>query len=358
MCELRKIRVLQVIDGLGAGGKERQLIELLRLIDPDKFIVGVVTFSILHQHYVTEALRLAAFFRELNLKRKIRLFKEMKHSIAEFDPDLIHTWDTFSSFYALRPARSAGIPLIDGSIRDAGVERRWEYLYKRYFLKHADVIVSNSRAGLKYYHVSGEVIYNAIDRSRFRAVEQSDQFNIIMSASFTAYKDHDTFFRAARCLLEDGVVDNVYLAGDGPKLDKYRRLVKRSFGALKQRVQFLGRVSDIEKWLSRCRIGVLCSTKRYSEGISNSILEYMAAGLVPIATEVGAVPEIIDDRINGLLVQARDWHGIVAAVRQLRQDDAYLKRLIENAGLTIMNQFDARNNISRFMSLYQNALAK
>lgn len=353
-----KIKILFVIDGLSGGGKERQLVELLRWLDQEKYEIGVVTFSIPDRHYVSDVRALAHFFRELDLKKKLGLFAAMRRCFQDFSPEIVHAWDTFSMIYAWGPAHRRKLPVIDGSIRDAGVDRGWERLLKTHYLRKADVILSNSQAGLDQYRVAGKVVHNAIDRKRFLPNRNLSYFNLIMTANFTEYKDHMTFIDAAGVLLKQGTVDNVYLAGDGPNMEGCRAYARQACGTSTKRVHFLGKVRNVEKWLSYCRVGVLCSTRRFSEGLSNSVLEYMAAGLAPIVTDVGAIPEIIEDGGNGFLVEPGDSAAIVHAVTRLRQDAGLLQKIAGNASITLDQKFSFHDNYGQYSRIYEELLMR
>ena len=83
---------------------------------------------------------------------------------------------------------------------------------------------------------------------------------------------------------------------------------------LTARVVLNGGRDDVPRFLSRLDVAVLCSR---SEGLPNAVLEYMAAGRPIVATRVGAVPELIDNGVHGLLVPPNDAPLLAAAIEQL-----------------------------------------
>lgn len=350
----KRIRVLYIIDGLHGGGKERQLVEIIRsFVQNGSLSVGVITFN-RNKHYSEIVKNLVPYFVELK-KRPTRLeplFSIWKH-ISEFKPNIIHTWDSLSSFYSWLPSRVLKINLIDGSIRDAGIEKGWQLVMKKFFLLRADKIIANSNAGLSAYNVKGEVLHNAINPARFTIKQIGDKFNIIMTANFTDYKDQKTFIDAAAKLKYDGIIDNVYLAGEGPHRLKYVQYINNSFPQIKDSFRFLGSVSNIEAILSECRVGVLCSTSKFGEGVSNSILEYMAAGLIAIGTDIGGTPEIIEDGINGFMVKEGDSDAIVRIVKKVRGDNDLANRIIRNAKVTIESKFSYEKNCEKLIEIYK-----
>lgn len=344
------IKVLYIIDTLGPGGKERQLVEILRGLDKTQFRASVVTFNP-NEFYAGQVQRLVNTFVELEKENKLKPPRLMFSVIKKIKPDIIHTFDTLSSFYAYLPAKKYGVSVLNNSIQDAGVDKGWEYRFKRFFLKRASLILANSFTGLKYYRVKGEVIYNLVDLSRFVPYEKSEEFNIIMVANFTPYKDYDTFLKAARRLITEGIVGKVFMVGTGEFFGKYKKEIE-SFGEIKNRFVLTGMINNVEEYLALCKIGILCSTAKFKEGISNSILEYMASGLVPIATNTGGTVEIIEDGKNGFLVKPGDYEAIYTKVKQLKGNTSLQESIVNEAKKTIAEKFDYNKNLSRLIEIY------
>jgi glycosyltransferase involved in cell wall biosynthesis len=347
------LNILFVIDGLRPGGKERQLVEIIKNIDRSRFYTGILTFN-RDQHYSRTAKEYSRYYRELK-KRPSRLkpLFSIWRCIREFKPDVVHTWDIISSFYAYFPCKYYRIPLINGSVRDSGIEKGFQYQLKRFLLKQADAVVANSEAGLKAYKSKGEVIYNAINPERFHAPSITDEFNLIMTANFSDYKDHETFLKAALKLVRDKTVSQVFLPGDGPNMGRCKALIEKEAEEIRRHFHFPGVVGNIEEYLSTCIVGVLCSTQKYSEGLSNSVLEYMAAGVIPIVTNIGGSTEIVEDNRNGFLIAEGDHRKIVDLVRQLKNDPALQQRISRQAKETIESKFSLTPNLEKLCLLYE-----
>ncbi|CAN5397100.1 hypothetical protein BH10BAC5_BH10BAC5_11510 [soil metagenome] len=348
------MRILYVIDGLGAGGKERQLVEIIKYLSLTDVSAGVVTFK-KDQPYTEIIKEKSSLFAEINKKpSRLKPIQELSKIIESFKPDIIQSWDSMSSFYSYRSSRKYQVKFIDGSIRDAGVEKGWQYTFKRFFLKRADMVIANSLAGLKYYKINGEVMYNAIDRERFFKNKNISDFNIIMSANFTDYKDHITFIKAGVELLKNKIVDNIYMPGTGKNLNKIKEMVPED---LKERINFPGRISDVEKYISDCKVGILTSTSLHGEGVSNSVLEYMAGGLVPVVTDVGGSSEIIETGINGFLVPEKGVNEIINAVKYLKTNEDVREKMKFSALKTVAEKFDMKTNINKLLSFYSHLIS-
>ena len=111
---------------------------------------------------------------------------------------------------------------------------------------------------------------------------------------------------------------------------------------------FTGFRADIATILPELTVSVLPSL---SEGLSNTLLESMAAGVATVATRVGGTPEVIQDEQNGLLVAPGDAHAIAASISRLLKSPALAQTLGVAARKTIDEKYSTRHlveNVSRF----------
>jgi glycosyltransferase involved in cell wall biosynthesis len=349
----QQINILYVTGGLASGGKERQIVEILKHIDKTKFNVGVISFG-KNQQYSSIVSNLVDYYTEIEkASNKIKPLFSVWNCFKKFMPEIVHTWDPLSSFYVFMPIKWYGVKFIEGSIRDAGIAKGFHFYFKRFFIKRADLIVANSFIGLSNYKTKGDVIYNAIDAKRFLPAANSVNFNIVMTANFSVFKDHKTFISAAIKLLERKIINKTYLLGDGKSRLKWVQEIEQNHPEYKDNFVFTGSVSNVEEYLSLCKVGVLCSTVKYCEGVSNSVLEYMAAGLVPIATNIGGTCEIIHDSYNGFLIDPDDSEKIVELVEKIKNDQQLRYFLTRNALLTIKEKFDVGENLKKLERVYK-----
>lgn len=351
---MNKLKVLHITSSLGPGGKERQLVETVKYLVDEPIILSLISLKT-NQHYTQEVKSYLSNYVEIRRRKLLFIsFLALWFEIRKIKPDIIHCWDTYSMLFSYIPAKFYRIKIIDGSIRDAGVDQGWEYYYKKYFLQRADTIIANSYAGLKVYNVRGYVIYNSIDTRRFHKKSMfNESLNIIMVGNFNGYKDHKTFIDASAVLIKDNIIDTAVLLGDGPEKEKFITYVKSNYPGEFHRIKFLGTVKNVEETLSNFNVGVLCSTKKFSEGLSNSILEYMAAGLLSIGTNVGGTSEVIIDGQNGFLVEPGDANKIIQIIRSLRAHEISDEIIIKNAKETIQNKFSPVNNICKLIEIYK-----
>jgi len=124
----------------------------------------------------------------------------------------------------------------------------------------------------------------------------------------------DVFLRAAALVARDHPDVQFVIGGEGPERSRLEALAAEL--ELTDRVRLLGLVSDVPSFLADLDVVVQSSL---SEGLSNAVIESMAAGRPLVATAVGANPSLIQDGINGLLVPPGDHQRLAEAIKSLLQ---------------------------------------
>lgn len=127
----------------------------------------------------------------------------------------------------------------------------------------------------------------------------------------------------------------VTLAGDG-EVDQVREFVRAN--ALEDTIDVVGWVGPVERdrLLAESAIFLLPS---YSEGLPMAVLEAMASGVVPVSTAVGAIPEVVIDGVNGVLISPGEPEQLAAALQSLIVD-AELRNRLAAAAYARAGEFD------------------
>jgi glycosyltransferase involved in cell wall biosynthesis len=136
----------------------------------------------------------------------------------------------------------------------------------------------------------------------------------------------DLLVDATAALRRDRLPVQLVIVGDGPEETRLRAQI--SARGLDAAVHLMGRRDDVPDILAALDVAVCCSD---FEGTPLSVVEYMAAGLPIVATQVGGLPELVHDGENGLLVERRDASGLAAAIGKLLRD-AELRRTLGETG--------------------------
>src|SRR5438094_9251895 len=172
--------------------------------------------------------------------------------------------------------------------------------------------------------------YNGLDLKRMRVpagVPRSDvraKFGLphdrllisIVANLHNPVKDHPMFLRAA-ARVRAVVPDTAFvIAGEGELRENLRELAEQL--GIRNDVFFIGRCEDVASLLFASDVGALSSK---AEGFANAILEYMAAGLPVVATDVGGVREAIVEGKSGFIVASADADAMATRILQVLSDD-------------------------------------
>jgi N-acetyl-alpha-D-glucosaminyl L-malate synthase BshA len=144
---------------------------------------------------------------------------------------------------------------------------------------------------------------------------------------------------------------HLLLLGDGPLRPEVDRLIQDL--NLAERVHCLGFKRDIQTYLRCARAFVLCSEL---EGAPLSLLEAMSTALPCVTTAVGGIPEIIQDRVSGVLVPFGDLDGLVDGLYAVLTDDGLARRLGEHARASILAHHTAEKVVPQYEAVYERVL--
>jgi glycosyltransferase involved in cell wall biosynthesis len=155
---------------------------------------------------------------------------------------------------------------------------------------------------------------------------------------------------ALRLARSRGVAARLVVAGAGPEEPRLREYVRES--GLARDVSFVGPAYGEHKARLLAQADVLLLPS-YSEGLPYALLEAMAAGVVPVVTPVGAVPEVVGHEREALLVAPRSVDELAAAIARLDDDRALLGRLAEAALQRVRRCYSLERLEESFSAIYQ-----
>ena len=144
----------------------------------------------------------------------------------------------------------------------------------------------------------------------------------------------------------------VVVAGAGPDRERLEALASE-LGA-SESLTLLGHRADVPDLLAAFDVAVSSS---WFEGSPLAIMEYMDAGLPTVATRVGGVPDLIDDGVHGLLVEAGDVDGLAAGIVELVTDRARAVEMGARARERRRAEFDLNGTVRRLEELYDRLAA-
>jgi glycosyltransferase involved in cell wall biosynthesis len=319
------IPVLHLVNRFWIGGAERQFVERLRLHPPGfGALVGCLELSgpmldqvrSLGYEPVLFPLK-GSMLRANTLKQVARMAALMR----EHRVRIVHATDFNTNLLAFAAGRLAGAKVIVSRV-DLGHLRegfgKWHREAEKWNARHADLVVVNADA-VREVCIRDErckpervmVVRNGIDLAHFDQLTAQplqaplpvgpDDVAVAVIGNLWPVKGHRTLVDAA-ALLRDRLPRVKFLcAGEGPEREPLEKRIAEL--GLSDRVFLLGHRLDVPAILSRVRAACLCSS---AEGLSNALMEAMAARLPIVATAVGGNPELVRPGENGLLVPYGD----------------------------------------------------
>lgn len=211
-----------------------------------------------------------------------------------------------------------------------------------------------------------EIIHNGVDIEVFKPFTSDflfKKFNIDKNMKLIGYiglitqrKGIEYLIKAAP-LIKKGydkfklILIGGYRTGDEAYFLEIKKLIKEL--KLDSDIYLTGELEDIRFPLNSLDIVVLPSLE---ERCSRTLLESLACGKAIVATRVGGTPEIIDDRINGILIEPRSEVQIADAVLRLLSNDESREKMGVNGRIKAEKKFDIRDNITKMRELYLNLM--
>ncbi len=255
--------------------------------------------------------------------------------------DVVHTHDLWSNLMGVPAARLAGVPAIVSSRRDLAhldwYENDWYQGKKRVWLRRiqslSHVVLANS-APVRDALIAEDgfaaqnlcVIRNGIDVGRLQVPSDrgglfpdagTGKLIVLVGNMHSEVKGHGCLIASAAAVVREFPSTRFVLVGDGEERARFERQVREL--DLMRNFLFLGGRSDVPRILASCDIAVLPSR---AEGLSNAVLEYLAAGLPTVVSRVGGNEDLVQDGATGLLVPAEDPAALSAALlRYLRNPE-------------------------------------
>lgn len=368
------MKILLFIDSLRAGGKERRCAELLKGLNasPDiDFEIVVMSENIHYQEVFSLNTKIHYLVRRT--KKDLSVFRKFYNICKEYKPDIVHCWNDMTAVIAVPTCKLLNIKLVNGIVADTPIRRNImnkSWFRARLTFPFSNKIIGNSKAGLIGYGAPQEkssCIYNGMDFNRFKNLKDpnvfrkellgDDQANIFvagMVAAFEPRKDYKTLIKAALSLIVLNNSIRFILVGSGADFVQIKNSVPPEFS---DKIIFLGKRNDVESIVNLFDVGVLLTnSKVHGEGISNSIIEYMALGKPVIATHGGGTNEVVIDNQNGYLINPDDSSQMVQYIQRLVNDKKLATQLGANSYEMAHTIFDLKIMTENYIQMYQQVL--
>lgn len=342
------VKLFKVVTNFSPGGTEGQVHNLARCLDRSRFELG---FGCLKKWgvYVDEVEQWGIPIKEFPINslykpntffQLVRLALYLRRSRTQ----IMHSYNFYANVLAIPAARLAGVPVVLASIRDRGVYlNAMQTRLQKLVCSMADRILVNADSIREWLLEQGYdedkivVLKNGIDLRLYRKEKSyriHDEFSIpresrivIMLARLNPQKGIDEFLRAAAIIKQKHPDVRFLVVGEKLEfrnglieqdVEYHRELQQRCVDmGIERDVIFAGHRSDVPDLLNEVSISVLPS---HSEGLSNTLLESMAAGVPIVATRVGGNSELVRDGLNGILVSPRNPVELAEGINRILED--------------------------------------
>lgn len=366
----KKIRVLHVAEA--AGGVERYLETLFKYSKDQVENILVCSQNYDYKKFKTLADRVIVLrmAHDIQPSSDIKVERTLRRIIKQLKPDIVYAHSSKAGAFA----RIADLGLNNKVIynphgwafnmqQSAKKQEMYKWVEKisAHFCDKIVCISDAERESALREKICKpsklQVIYNGIDleeiektvpMSRAQLGIPEDAFVVGMVGRLSKQKAPDTFVKAAKLIKEK--IPNAFflMVGDGKLRDQVEELINQY--DLGSSFLITGWVDNPTAYMKVMDVGMLLS--RW-EGFGLVLPEYMACGVPIVATNVDAIPNIIKNGKNGMLVDKDDYHKAAYAVDRLFKQPDLTSSLVKTADNVVKTKFDGKRVAQNSEQLYK-----
>ena len=391
--ERGKIKILYIITKSNFGGAQRYVYDLATNLPKTEFEIlvafggnGLLKEKLEAAHIRT--VTLSALDRDIGTFKEFLAFLQILGTIKNFEPELIHLNSSKAGilgglaarFYNLFGFILKLLHCIDRAPRPCQIvftAHGWAFKEKRKFmarklieysswltvvLSHTTIVVSNDdREKVRHFifiQSKIKLVHNGIETPHFISRDDARAF---LSEKIGHSISNETLLAGTVAELHknkglDYVVEAMKTAprysyiiiGTGEDREKLQGTIEKT--GLNQRVFLAGQIKNAASFLKAFDLFILPSLK---EGLPYALLEAGAAGVPVIATDVGGVPEIIDDMSSGIVVKAKRPKEIAEAIAFLIEYPEKKKEFGEKLQKTVAEKFTLERMVKETVAVYR-----
>jgi len=361
------MKLLYVITGLGMGGAENQVSNLI-----DKMVTfghEVTLISLTGPTIVKPSSKSVSLY-EIHMSKSPRsVFKAIRiirRVIRTYQPDVVHTHMIHSNILVrlvrvFTPMKK--LVCTAHSTTEGGRLISWCYRVTNFL---GDVFTNVSQNAVESFIEkkivkSNEMIcvYNGIDTNKFKYsisdnIRYRSEFKISLNCSlllsvgsFNSAKDYPNLLQALKIIVSEGALVHLIIIGDGPLRDHIENLIKSL--DLESYVSLLGVRKDVASFMSAADYFILPSKW---EGFGLVVAEAMSCQCPVIATDSGGVKEVLGG--HGELVYPSDSVDLAGAIiRMMNAPAPSIERLKQNAMEHVIANYSLDNITSQWLQIYK-----
>ena len=361
MNKQNRVRVMHVAQS--AGGVDRYLKMLFKYLDRNSFeniLICSESYNIDEYKDIIDHIEIVSMYRDINLSSDFEAVIKIRKKIQQYQPDILYAHSSKAGALARIANLGTGTKCVYNPHGWAfnmhcSEKKRKLYIWIETFLgllsKKIICISQSERLAAISSKICGEdklsLIVNGIDINYYEQSERErikrsslkipeNAFIVGMVGRLSQQKAPDTFIEVARKIKK--CIPNAFfiMVGDGEQRAQVMAYAEKY--ELSESLVITGWISDPMMYVDLFDVALLLS--RW-EGFGLVLPEYMMAGKPIVATKVDAIPSIVIDNENGLLVDVDDSEMAFKAVVDLYNDVSLRKNIIENNLRNVRDKYDA-----------------
>jgi glycosyltransferase involved in cell wall biosynthesis len=387
---MNKIKLVYIVNQLGLGGLEKNLLDICMYSDLSKFDITILSFSndnlMLERYILSPQIKIYYFdynfsddysilgYFKLAFNSKLIETNKTIKKLLDIEPDIINFHTTprelilGHSFLKLSKNKKTVLIYTDQLVRFQKNEicffkqQLLAVSFRKLYSKFHHIYVSNSVANFaKRYSLlekgyKSRIIENTVDVNYFKKslnTSTLDFFKIIYPARLSDVKGHKFLIQAFKLFLlkMESVNKNIkyklLLLGDGELKNELMEFTN-SIG-IHNNVDFLGYKKDVKQILNECVVGVFPSQK---EGLPLALLEMMSMSLPTLASDIPEIVDLIEDGYNGVIFHLNDLNDFVYKLENLVKDENLRISLAVNSRLSVEKRFGRSSNATMYEEFY------
>lgn len=366
------MKVLHLISGGDTGGAKTHIISLLKGMDRilDAKIICFIEDTFYHD---AKEAGIEIEVYEQKKRSDMSVVKKLADEINREKYDIVHCHGARANFVAMFLKRKINLPMVTTIHSDYRLDFK-DNFYKKIVFTTLNTMALKS---FKYYIAVSDTfkdmlvdrgfkpdriftVYNGIDihqevdyvdKGQFLArynIEDKDQLFVGIIARLDQVKDHESFIRAAKEVLDKKDNIEFLIGGNGPEEDKLKNLCKEY--KIQDKVKFLGFVKDPYSMLNAIDINTLTSI---SESFPYAILEGALMRKPVISTQVGGLKQLIENDVNGYLIKVGDYKDLANRIIYLEENRDKINEFGENLYKKVEKDYSSDSMAETHLEIYK-----
>jgi len=358
----RKLVIAQVIGGLQIGGAEKHFVNINNALARHQriaiYVGGDRDDPGLYNDLDPQTVRVKIHIRKRSFLYGIwRLKKELE----KYDCDVVHTHMFWANLYGVIAARWAGVPVI---VTTEHGENRWKKSYHSWLERHVISRFTDKRFCVSRRILEQRLKTDGVPEEKLQVIAngttvpavpaqlwKNPQVVIGSVGRFVWQKDFCLFVDVIAELRKRDLDIRGCLVGDGPEMQNIRNKIVDM--DLRDVIELTGFDTDTDKWFQYFDLYALTSRE---EGLPVSLLEAMSYGLPVVATNVGAVSEVLAGGAVGKVVPPEDVKHFADAVESYLNNKENASETGRQSRKRVEKEYSIKAIASQYESWYLNLL--